>query len=178
MLLFLVLHDYAYSALEKLNAVLNPVLDSKLRLKILMKWHSCNAPKCEIFWDNAISLSPLGALECVVRVLMHFYFWNIEGTLVPVDHCGFKVMFLFNVFIRSKHLTVLSQVMHFSGTPNNYWCEDVAQLWGSLKSVPQNCKGLSALGGLWHSELTLQITCHCILSHKQAFHPALGFQCN
>lgn len=64
----------------------------------------------DFFWDHTISLSLLGALECVVRVLMHFCFWNIEGTLVSIDHCGFKVMFLFHVFIRSKHLTVLCQV--------------------------------------------------------------------
>lgn len=131
----------------------------------------------DFFWDHTISLSLLGALECVVRVLMHFCFWNIEGTLVSIDHCGFKVMFLFHVFIRSKHLTVLCQVsvMHFPGIPNNYWCEDLAQLWASLKCVPQNCRALSVLAGLWQSEFTLQFRNHCILSHSQGFNQHLGF---
>lgn len=73
-----------------------------------MRGHSCIALSCEIFRRPYNLFIPSRCSRMLgVRVLMHFYFWNIEGTLVPIDHCAFKVTFLFHVFIRSKHLTVL-----------------------------------------------------------------------
>lgn len=131
MLVFLVLHDYAHSELEKLNTVLNPVLDSKVRLKKIDERAQLYCTLCKIFWDHMISLSCLGALECVVRVLMHFSFWNIEGTLLPVDHCGFKVMVLYHVFIRSKHLSVLCQV-----SPHTFaWNSQQLMMWRSSSAM-------------------------------------------
>lgn len=126
----------------------------------------------EIFRDHTISLFSLGALDCVVGVLMHFYFWNTEGTLVPIDHCGFKD--IFSYFMCSWGLSIWlfyarCLVMYFPGTPNTYWCEDVAQLWACLKFVPQKCKGLSVLGGLWHWALTLQSMFCCIPPQSQVF---------
>lgn len=177
--IFLVLYDYAHSQLEKLNTVLNPVLDSKVRLKILMRGHSCIALLCEIFWDHTISLSPLGALECVVRMLVHFYFWNIEGALVPIDRCGFKDTFLFHVFIRSKHLTGLCYVTGHAFS----WNSQQLLMWKSssamslLKICAPELQRSQCPG--WPLALrTNPPTNHCILSHSQVFHLALRFQCN
>lgn len=81
-----------------------------MRRKNLMKGQNCIALLCAMFGDHTVSISPLGALGCVVRVLMHFYFWSTEGTLVPVNHCDLKLPFLFHVFTMSKHLSALCQV--------------------------------------------------------------------
>lgn len=81
------------------------------------------------------------------------------------------------MFIRSKHLTVLCQVSGHAFS----WSSKQLLMWrsssalSSLKCVPQNCRGLSVLAGLWPSELTLQFMNHCILSHSQGFNQHLGF---